>query len=119
LQNRSVSMHIKLLSVAAAATILAGCGTLAGGGGSSEGDVVEATASYVASSTGSIVGSSDGCLYSSNRSDDTLINSCEGTAAKAEKAPEPVAVAAPPPPPPLTDPSWPSASLSATGSSFD
>ena len=64
-------MHIKLLSVAIAATILTGCGTLAGGG--ADGDAVKATESYIANSSGGIVGVSNGCLHSSKFSSDTEI----------------------------------------------
>ncbi len=97
-------MHIKLLSVAMAAAILSGCGTVAG---VSEGDAVEATESYVASSTGSIVGSADGCLRTSKFGDETSIGSCEGEEAVAQKvaaAPEPAPAPAPPPPPPPPPP---------------
>ncbi len=104
-------MHIKLLSVAMAAAILTGCGTLAGGGASSD-EAMKATKSYVASSVGSVVGlSGDGCLRTSKYDDDTMIGSCEGKEAMAEKemeAPkEEVAVAPPPPPPPPPKPEMP------------
>jgi len=105
-------MHIKLLSVAITATILTGCGTLAGGG-ASEGEAVQATKSYIASSTGSVVGlSGDGCLHSSSFDDETMIGSCEGKGdammkeegdkmmAEAPKEEEAPAATPPPPPPP-------------------
>ena len=69
-------MHIKLLSVAIAATILTGCGTLAGGG--ADGEEIKATESYIASSSGGVVGVSNGCLHSSKFDDETKIGSCEG-----------------------------------------
>lgn len=105
-------MHIKLLSVAITATILTGCGTLAGGG-ASEGEAVQATKSYIASSTGSVVGlSGDGCLHSSSFDDENMIGSCEGKGdammkeegdkmmAEAPKEEAPAATPPPPPPPP-------------------
>ncbi len=100
-------MHIKLLSVAMAAAILTGCGTLAGGGSN---ETREATASYVASSSGSVITAGDGCLHSSAFDAEASIGSCEGEeeevmAAKSEKTEEaPAAVAPPPPPPPPPPP---------------
>ncbi len=94
-------MHIKLLSVAITATILTGCGTLAGGG--ADGDALKATESYIANSSGGVVGVADGCLHSSSFSEDTEIGSCEGKEDAGDKvaaAPAPAAVAPPPPPPP-------------------
>ena len=69
-------MHIKLLSIAFATAILTGCGTLSGGGDDS--GAIEATESYIASSSGGVVGLNDGCLHSSSFSDDSSIGSCEG-----------------------------------------
>ncbi len=105
-------MHIKLLSVAMAAAILTGCGTMAGGG-ASEGEAREATKSYVASSTGKVVQSAKGCLHSSYFDDESSIASCEGKeeamAEKMAEAPkeevkEEVAPPPPPPPPPAPAP---------------
>ena len=100
-------MHIKLLSVAITATILTGCGTL--GGGVAESEAIQATESYVASSAGSVIGVSDGCLHTSRFSEETEIGSCEGkeeVAEKVAKAPEP-APPPPPPPPPAPAPAPP------------
>ena len=104
-------MHIKLLSVAMAAAILTGCGTLAGGGAS--GEAREATNSYVASSTGKVVGlASDGCLRTS--SFESAVGGCDGAeadgdamAAKADKVAEEAAPEATPPPPPPPPPPKP------------
>lgn len=101
-------MHIKLLSVAMAAAILTGCGTMAGGG-ASEGEAREATKSYVASSTGTVVQAANGCLHTSSFDDESSIGSCEGMekeamAEKMAEAPEVKEVAPPPPPPPPPPP---------------
>ncbi len=95
-------MHIKLLSVAIAATILTGCGTL--GGGAADSGEKDATESYVANSGGKVIGVTNGCLHTSRFSEDTEIGSCEGkgdgAGDKVAAAPAPAPAPAPPPPPP-------------------
>jgi outer membrane protein OmpA-like peptidoglycan-associated protein len=95
-------MQTKLLSVAIAAALLTGCGTISGGS-TSEG--IEATPSYLADARGNVVAHKDGCTRSSEWSKDTASAACEGgeeekMADKGEEAEVQTAVAPPPPPPP-------------------
>lgn len=94
-------MQTKLLSVAIAAALLTGCGTLSGGSSS---EAIEATSSYIADARGNVVAHGDGCTRSSGWAKDSATAACEGGEEMAEKAAETTeaetAVAPPPPPPP-------------------
>ncbi len=95
-------MHIKLLSVAVGAALLAGCGTMSGDGSS------ESPTGYVVGKDGLILSSGDSCVRDKNWSDEST---CGEDMAKeemmAEKAPEPEETQAPPPPPPPPPPPAP------------
>ena len=92
-------MHIKLLSVAVGAALLAGCGTLSGDSPS------EGSTGYVVGSDGnSIVVGGEDCLRDTKWGEEAA---CGGDAAMAEKESEKMEekmvekeVAPPPPPPP-------------------
>ena len=92
-------MHIKLLSVAVGAALLAGCGTLSGDGPS-----VGSTGYVVGSDGESINIGSDECLRDVNWGEEASCGGDEAMAEKMEeKAPEPVAPPPPPPPPPTAE----------------
>ena len=91
-------MHTKLLSVALAATILSGCGTV------TSKEEVKSTQSYVGTAAGNVLGSGGGhCLNTGIHGED-LVGACEGEEKVAEKVAEAVPVAAPAPPPPAPPP---------------
>ena len=81
-------MQTRLLSVAIAAALLTGCGTLSGGSSS---EAIEATSSYIADSSGNVVSHGGGCARSSGWSKDSASAACEGGEEQvAEKAAEPL-----------------------------
>ena len=77
-------MHTKLLSVALAATILSGCGTV------TSKEEVKSTQSYVGTAAGNVLGSGGGhCLNTGIHGED-LVGACEGEEKVAEKVAEAV-----------------------------
>lgn len=103
-------MQTKLLSVAIAAALLTGCGTLSGG---STSEAIEATPGYIADARGNVVTAGGKCTRSSGWSKDNASTACEGGEEEmADKAAEEETVAeevAPPPPPPPPPPPAPEA----------
>jgi OOP family OmpA-OmpF porin len=87
-------MHIKLLSVAVGAALLAGCGTLSGDGAS------EGSSGYVVGKDGLILTGDGECVRDKAWGDDSTCGEMDKEEMMAEKAPEPEENPAPPPPPP-------------------
>ncbi len=96
-------MHIKLLSVAVGAALLAGCGTMSGDGPS------VGSTGFVVGKDGTILSGGGDCLRDKHWGDESACGDgeMEKKEMMAEKAPEPEEQEAPPPPPPPPPPPTP------------